>query len=83
LLPLAVGQPVLPAQLVAALAPAAAPLQAHLFAPSRTVGFAQRGQAVQLRYAVSRVAEFSPVWSFKFPHPVEKSCRRVSGRARP
>jgi uncharacterized membrane protein YidH (DUF202 family) len=32
---------------------------------------------------VSRVAEFSPVWSFKFPHPVEKSCRRVSGRARP
>jgi metal-dependent amidase/aminoacylase/carboxypeptidase family protein len=22
-------------------------------------------------------------WSFRFTHPVEKSCRRVSGRARP
>jgi membrane fusion protein len=58
LLPLAVGQPVLPAQLVAALAPAAAPLQAHLFAPSRTVGFAQKGQAVQLRYAAFPYQKF-------------------------
>jgi hypothetical protein len=31
---------------------------------------------------VSRASEFSPVWQFKFPHPVE-NCRRVIGRARP
>ena len=58
LLPLAAGQPVLPAQLVAALAPAAAPLQAHLFAPSRTVGFAEKGQPVQLRYAAFPYQKF-------------------------
>jgi transposase-like protein len=33
-------------------------LQAHLFAPSRTVGFAQRGQAVQLRYAAFPYQKF-------------------------
>ena len=27
--------------------------------------------------------DFPQPWSFRFPHPVEKSCRRVSGRARP
>ena len=26
---------------------------------------------------------FPQSWSFKFPHPVEKSCRRVTGRGRP
>jgi hypothetical protein len=26
---------------------------------------------------------FPQPWSFRFPHPVEMRCRRVSGRARP
>ena len=32
---------------------------------------------------LSRVSEFSPVWSFKFPHLVEIRCRRVNAPARP
>jgi hypothetical protein len=51
LLALTAGQPVQPAQHLASIAPAGAPLQAHLFAPSRTVGFAAAGQEVQLRDA--------------------------------
>lgn len=58
LLPLAVGQPVVPGQLVAALVPAGAPLQAHLFAPSRMIGFASPGQAVQLRLAAFPYQKF-------------------------
>lgn len=58
LLPLAVGQPVQPGQLVASVAPAEAPLQAHLFAPSRMIGFAEVGQPVQLRYAAFPYQKF-------------------------
>jgi membrane fusion protein len=45
------GQTVQPGQLVVSITPAASPLQAHLFAPSRTIGFAEVGQPVRLRYA--------------------------------
>jgi membrane fusion protein len=58
LLALTAGQPVQPAQLLASIAPAGAPLQAHLFAPSRTVGFAKAGQEVQLRYAAFPYQKF-------------------------
>jgi membrane fusion protein len=58
LLALTAGQPVQPAQLLASIAPAGAPLQAHLFAPSRTVGFAKAGQEVQLRYAAFPCQKF-------------------------
>lgn len=58
LLALAAGQPVQPGQLLASVAPAGAPLQAHLFAPSRTVGFAAVGQDVKLRYAAFPYQKF-------------------------
>lgn len=58
LLALAAGQPVQAGQLLASVAPAGAPLQAHLFAPSRTVGFAAVGQQVQLRYAAFPYQKF-------------------------
>jgi membrane fusion protein len=58
LLALSTGQPVQPGQLLASVAPAGAPLQAHLFAPSRTVGFAGIGQQVQLRYAAFPYQKF-------------------------
>jgi membrane fusion protein len=58
LLALTAGQPVQPGQLLASIAPAGAPLQAHLFAPSRTVGFAAVGQQVQLRYAAFPYQKF-------------------------
>ncbi len=58
LLALAAGQPVQAGQLLASIAPAGAPLQAHLFAPSRTVGFAAVGQEVQLRYAAFPYQKF-------------------------
>jgi len=58
LLALTAGQPVQAGQLLASVAPAGAPLQAHLFAPSRTVGFATVGQEVQLRYAAFPYQKF-------------------------
>jgi membrane fusion protein len=58
LLALSTGQPVQPGQLLASVAPAGAPLQAHLFAPSRMVGFAEVGQEVQLRYAAFPYQKF-------------------------
>lgn len=58
LLALSAGQPVQPGQLLASVAPAGAPLQAHLFAPSRTVGFAAIGQEVKLRYAAFPYQKF-------------------------
>ena len=58
LLALTPGQPVQPGQLLASVAPAGAPLQAHLFAPSRTVGFAAIGQDVKLRYAAFPYQKF-------------------------
>jgi transposase len=43
-----------------------------------------RGQPPDVRLAqLSRVAEFSPAWSFKFPHPVGMSCRREAAPSRP
>ncbi len=44
------GQAVVPATALASLLPANARLQAHLFAPSSSVGFVHADQAVQLRY---------------------------------
>lgn len=58
LLALATGQPVQPGQQLASVAPAGAPLQANLFAPSRTVGFSAVGQGVKLRYAAFPYQEF-------------------------
>jgi membrane fusion protein len=58
LLALSTGQTVQPGQLLASMTPAGAPLQAHLFAPSRTVGFAEVGQSVQLRYAAFPYQKF-------------------------
>lgn len=58
LLALSAGQPVQSGQLLASVAPAGAPLQAHLFAPSRTVGFAAIGQEVKLRYAAFPYQKF-------------------------
>jgi len=43
------GQAVSPASALASLVPAGATLQAHLYAPSRAVGFVQGGQTVRLR----------------------------------
>jgi membrane fusion protein len=39
------------AQALATLLPAGAPLEAHLFAPSRAIGFIESGQSVRIRYA--------------------------------
>lgn len=58
LVALAAGHPVQDGQLLASVAPAGAPLQAHLFAPSRTVGFAAVGQQVQLRLAAFPYQKF-------------------------
>lgn len=58
LLALSTGQPVQPGQLLASVAPAGAPLQAHLFAPSRAVGFVAPGQQVRLRYAAFPFQKF-------------------------
>lgn len=44
------GQTVSAGTLLATIIPQGAPLEAHLFAPSRAVGFAQPGQQVLLRY---------------------------------
>ncbi len=44
------GQTVTPAVALASLLPAAAKLQAHLFAPSSAIGFVRANQPVQLRY---------------------------------
>jgi membrane fusion protein len=57
------GQGVQPGQTLAALIPRAAdgqpsPLAAHLYAPSRTVGFVQAGQPVWLRYAAYPYQKF-------------------------
>lgn len=52
------GQTVQPGQLLVSIAPAEAPLEAHLFAPSRTIGFAEVGQPVQLRYAAFPYQKF-------------------------
>lgn len=51
------GQAVGP-QPLAALLPDGAPLEAHLFAPSRAIGFVQRGQAVRIRYAAYPFQKF-------------------------
>jgi membrane fusion protein len=58
LLALSAGQPVQPGQLLASIAPAGTPLQAHLFAPSRVVGFVAVGQEVRLRYAAFPYQKF-------------------------
>jgi membrane fusion protein len=44
------GQAVSTGMTLATIIPAGAPLQAHLFAPSRSIGFVRPGQEVQLRY---------------------------------
>ena len=46
----AIGQTVTPGVALASLLPVGAKLQAHLFAPSRAVGFVRPEQRVQLRY---------------------------------
>ena len=44
------GQAVSAGSLLATIIPAGAPLEAHLFAPSRAIGFVRAGQEVLLRY---------------------------------
>lgn len=44
------GQNVLPGTILATIVPVDAPLEAHLFAPSRAIGFVRPGQEVSLRY---------------------------------
>lgn len=44
------GQPAVPGATLATLAPVGAPMEVHLFAPSRSIGFIRPGQEVQLRY---------------------------------
>jgi membrane fusion protein len=46
------------AQPLATLLPAGAPLEAHLYAPSRAVGFVQPGQKVRVRYAAFPFQKF-------------------------
>lgn len=43
---------------LASLLPADSPLEAHLFAPSRAVGFVEPGQAVRVRYAAYPYQKF-------------------------
>jgi membrane fusion protein len=43
---------------IATLLPADSPLEAHLFAPSRAVGFVEPGQSVRLRYAAYPFQKF-------------------------
>jgi membrane fusion protein len=57
-LALQAGQAVAPGQRLAMLAPLGSPLQAHLFAPSRTVGLVEPGQPVRLRYAAFPYQKF-------------------------
>lgn len=45
-------------QPLAALLPEGAPIEAHLFAPSRAIGFVERGQAVRIRYAAYPFQKF-------------------------
>ena len=45
-------------QALATLLPAASPLEAHLFAPSRAVGFVEPGQPVRVRYAAYPFQKF-------------------------
>ena len=65
--------------------PAAATLAAMCAMRRRLVGSRRAGSI--RRSTWGRGCQGSPnfphPWSFRFPHPVEKSCRRVSGRARP
>lgn len=44
------GQNVVPGTTLATIVPVAAPLEAHLYAPSRAIGFVRPGQEVSLRY---------------------------------
>jgi membrane fusion protein len=44
------GQTVAPGTTLATIIPAPAALEAHLYAPSRAIGFVREGQAVLLRY---------------------------------
>ena len=44
------GQTVAPGMTLATIVPVGEPLEAHLFAPSRAIGFVQPGQEVALRY---------------------------------
>jgi membrane fusion protein len=62
-LALHVGQSVQPGQTLATLVPRSpsgtlSELEAHLYAPSRTIGFVQPGQAVWLRYAAYPYQKF-------------------------
>jgi hypothetical protein len=61
------------------------PLPAHL--PRREIRHEPADTTCGCGRAMQRICQGSPnfpqPWSFRFPHPVEKSCRRVSGRARP
>jgi len=45
-------------QPLATLLPGASPLEAHLFAPSRAVGFVEAGQKVRVRYAAYPFQKF-------------------------
>jgi G3E family GTPase len=50
---------------------------------SQAAGWAQALSGHHLPESCQGSPDFPQPWSFRFPHPVEKSCRRVSGRARP
>lgn len=52
------GQSVVTGQTLAAVQPAASRLEAHLYAPSRTVGFLRKGQQVLVRYAAFPYQKF-------------------------
>jgi membrane fusion protein len=45
-------------QPLATLLPAASPMEAHLFAPSRAIGFVERGQKVRVRFAAYPFQKF-------------------------
>jgi membrane fusion protein len=53
-----VGQSIASAQSLAAIVPAGAQLQAEIYAPSRTVGFVESEQPVQIRYAAYPYQKF-------------------------
>lgn len=52
------GQAVGPDRPLLSLVPEGAPLEAHLFAPSRAIGFVRPGQAVALRYSAFPYQKF-------------------------
>lgn len=52
------GQSVAAGQSLAAMQPASTPLDAHLYAPSRTVGFVREGQQVLVRFAAFPYQKF-------------------------